>query len=145
MKNEHEFDTNDVFSYVLILHLNSTLFIWKKATINSIIVYSYYTWYLLDRIVFKLLLYYQKLMFPVLVVKLIGSLHLISLSIFSFVILELDWKFRSINKFAESIRLIKLAISIPSIINFLNNPAKSWGKIISRIINMHTISIAYCY
>lgn len=60
-------------------------------------------------------------MFPVLVVKLIGSLHLISLSIFSFVILELDWKFRSINKFAESIRLIKLAISIPSIINFLNN------------------------
>lgn len=145
MKNEHEFDTNDVFSYVLILRLNSTLFIWKKATINSIIVYSYYTWYLLDRIVFKLLLYYQKLMFPVLVVKLIGSLHLISLSIFSFVILELDWKFRSINKFAESIRLIKLAISIPSIINFLNNPAKSCGKIISRIINMHTISMAYCY
>lgn len=43
MKNEHEFDTNDVFSYVLILRLNSTLFIWKKATINSIIVYSYYT------------------------------------------------------------------------------------------------------
>lgn len=61
MKNEHEFDRNDVFSYVLILHLNSTLFIWKKATINSIIVYSYYTWYLLDRIVFKLLLYYLEI------------------------------------------------------------------------------------
>lgn len=29
MKNEHEFDTNDVFSYVLILHLNSTFHLEK--------------------------------------------------------------------------------------------------------------------
>lgn len=30
-----------IFGHILISHLDNTLSIWKKATINSIIVYSY--------------------------------------------------------------------------------------------------------
>lgn len=116
---------NEVFSYVLISHLDSTLFIWKKGQ--------------LIRLLFIRIIHVGPgrvqiitILSEIDVSSFGGEINWISVldRFFPFVISELDWKFRSINKFAECIRLIKLAISIPSIINFLNNPgAQSWGKV----------------
>lgn len=73
-----------IYDHILISHLDNTLSIWKKATINSIIVYSCTIRMMFAGPCCFKLLYYPELIFPVLVVKLIGS-PLLDLSVDFFV------------------------------------------------------------